>query len=162
MTFRLFVPQPFSESRNNGEIDDQTRFPNFFHLPQQISLWRIVVCYISIVGCGAERGAGGPIPVSQSWVDRSTTRIIAWIEDGTGIVLDKEAIKIDSLGARLQPGESGYVSDFKITVNYRNSEFSCTAKGVPCSEAGIPIDEGNQKIKDAVQEIKRNIKAFQG
>lgn len=122
-----------------------------------------------LIGCGQGGGGGGGgkggsvevgivIPLPQKWVEEAISRIVAWMEDETGIEIEKGEVKIESLGVRKEPNGDTHISDFKITVNYRKTEFTSTPKNISCSADGIPTDEGNQRIKEAVDEIKRKIR----
>lgn len=104
-------------------------------------------------------GIGAYIPIPERWIDEVISRIVMWIEDGTGADIEKGDVKIESQGARKDNANGGHISDFKITVSYRKTEFSSTPKNIPCSADGIPTDEGNVRIKESIEEIKRQIRA---
>jgi hypothetical protein len=99
------------------------------------------------------------IPIPEKWVNEVISQIVAWIEDGTGIELEKGDVTVQSLGARKTASGSAHISDFKITVKYRQTEFTSTPKDIPCNTDGIPTEAGNARIKEAVEEIKTHIRA---
>lgn len=107
------------------------------------------------VGCGAPV----QVKVSEKWTDELLTRIVQWIEDGTGIDIEKGDVTIESLGAKTDATGKAHISDFKVTVNYRQTKFTSTPRDVPCSTDGVPTEEGNQRIKESVEEIKARIRA---
>jgi hypothetical protein len=126
----------------------------------RFSLLLLAVAALLSAGCGSGAGGGGGlIAIPERWVDEVISRVVAWIEDGTGVEIEKGDVKIKSHGARKDTNTSGHISDFEITVKYRKTEFSSTPKDIPCTTDGIPTNEGNSRIRAAVEEIKRKIKA---
>ena len=122
----------------------------------------VAFCLIGSVGCGpAPAPVSVSVPVPEKWVDEIITHIVQWVEEGTGIDIERGDVKIESLGARKDASGSAHISDFKITVNYRKTAFTSTPKDIPCSADGIPTEEGNRRIKEAVEEIKTRIRAAQ-
>ncbi len=117
-------------------------------------------CLVGASGCGATPQPVVLIKIPEKWVDEIITRIVEWVEDGTGIDIEKGDVKVQSLGAKQATTGEAHIGDFKITVNYRRAEFTSTPKDIPCSTDGIPTEEGNQRIKDAVEEIKSRIRAM--
>lgn len=99
------------------------------------------------------------IPVPEKWVDEIITHIVQWIEEGTGIDIERGDVKIQNSGVRKDTSGGTHISDFQITVTYRKTEFTGTSKDLPCSADGVPTEEGNRRIKETVEEIKTRIRA---
>ena len=125
-------------------------------LPSLALSFVAVICLTGPGGCG---GQGVNVHLASTSVEKIVASVIEWVEDETGIELKKEDVTIESLGARKDSSGQAHISDFKITVNYRQTAFTTTPKDIPCSNDGVPTAEGNRRIKEAVQEIKGHIRA---
>jgi hypothetical protein len=118
------------------------------------------VCLLGPFGCGpGPAPVSASVPIPEKWVDEIITHIVQWVEEGTGIDIERGDVKIESLGARKDSSGTAHIGDFKITVTYRKTAFTSAPKDIPCSADGIPTEEGNRRIKDAVEEIKARIRA---
>src|SRR5262245_9827099 len=93
----------------------------------------VAVCLGGSVGCGAPAPVGVSGPIPEQWVDGIITHIVQWVEEGTGIDIERGDVKIESLAARKESSGAAHISDFKITVNYRKTAFTSSPKDVPCS-----------------------------
>jgi hypothetical protein len=133
------------------------------------AMWRqrrlmiVTVLFLVIgasVGCGPGSGGGGGLSaaVPPKWMDELITAIVGWIEEKTGIKIEKGSIIIESLGFRPETSRGGQSGDFKVKVSYRNTEFTCTPKNVPCSANGVPTDQGKEQIKQAIEGMKDSIR----
>jgi hypothetical protein len=120
-----------------------------------------LAAFLLIAGLTGPTGCSSPVQVkvSEKWSDEVIAHIVRWIEDGTGIDIEKGDVTVESLGAHKAASGGAYISDFKVTVNYRQTKFTSTPKDIPCTTDGVPTEEGNRRIKEAVEEIKVAIRA---
>jgi hypothetical protein len=119
-----------------------------------------VVWLTGPVGCGVPAPVSVAVPVPEKWVDEIITHIVQWVEEGTGIDIERGDVKIENRGVRKDASGGAHISDFGIAVTYRKTQFASTSKDIPCSAEGIPTEEGNRRIKAAVEEIKTRIRAM--
>ncbi len=125
----------------------------------RLVLLLVVLFALFSPGCGPAGGVGVSIPLPEKWVDELISKVVAWLEDTLGVKIEKGNVKILANGVRKDTDTSGFISDFTVTVKYRNTEYTSTPKNIPCNADGIATKEGNAKIKESVEEIKRSIQA---
>lgn len=123
-------------------------------------MWRAAAgAVLAATALGAPGCAGGVTPLPAKAVDTIVSAVVEWIEDETGVELDKGDVKLEALGTRRDGSGGAHIADFRLTVTYRKTTFTTTPKDVPCSAEGVPTDEGTRRVREAVQEIKAHIRA---
>lgn len=116
----------------------------------------VVVAVIPAAGCNS----GVTFNVSEKWTDELINWIVEWLEQKTGMEIEKGNVQIEPLGVRKAESGDGHVCDYRIIVKYRQTGFPTTAKDVPCNAEGKPTREGQDRMKEAIKENKAAIKAM--
>jgi len=119
----------------------------------------LLAAVVAVVPAGCNSGV--TFNVSEKWTDELINWIVQWLEEKTGIEIEKGNVQITPLGVRKAESGDGHVCDYRITVKYRQTEHPITAKDVPCNAEGKPTKEGEARLKDSIKGIKGSIKTMQ-